>query len=108
MQLNEYKYKRSRSFFGLGQRSLRYQNENLIFSGTVRSFETNVHIKPYGRMRMKIYTNEFGHMTRMAPMPIYGTGLLLQNHWTNGLGTWDVVLGTEYHQHCSNDDLELS
>ena len=31
---------------------------------------------------MKIYTNEMGHMTNMAPVPIYGKNLknlLLQN-----------------------------
>ena len=32
---------------------------------------------------MKIYTNELGHITNMAAMPIYGKNLkknLLQNH----------------------------
>ena len=28
-----------------------------------------------GRMGMKIYTNELGHMTNMATMPIYGKNL---------------------------------
>ena len=32
-------------------------------------------MKAYGRMRMKIYTNELGHMTKMAAMPIYGKNL---------------------------------
>ena len=32
-------------------------------------------MKANGRMGMKIYTNEFGHMTNMAAMPIYGTNL---------------------------------
>ena len=35
-----------------------------------------------GGIRMKIYTNELGHMTNMAAMPIYGKNLknlLLQN-----------------------------
>ena len=26
----------------------------------------------YGRMGMKIYINELGHITKMAAMPIYG------------------------------------
>ena len=26
-------------------------------------------------MKMKIYTNELGHMNNMAPMPIYGKNL---------------------------------
>ena len=39
---------------------------------------------------MKIYTNELGHMTNMAAMPIYGKtlkNLLLQNQKTGGLET---------------------
>ena len=44
---------------------------------------------------MKIYTNELGHMTNMAAMPIYGynygknlkKNLLLQDQWTHALET---------------------
>ena len=32
-------------------------------------------MKAKGGMGMKIYTNEFGHMTNMATMPIYGKNL---------------------------------
>ena len=39
---------------------------------TVGSYETKVHMKTYGRRGMKIYTNELGHMAKMAAMPIYG------------------------------------
>ena len=45
---------------------------------------------------MKINTNELGHMTKMAAMPIYGKNLkknlLLQNQLTNDLETWYVAL----------------
>ena len=44
---------------------------------------------------MKIYTNELGHMTNMATMPIYGKKLkklLLQNQLTDDLETWYVAL----------------
>ena len=55
-------------------------------------FETNVHIRALGRMEMKIYINELGHMTNMAAMPIYGKNLkkklLLQNQLTDDLETW--------------------
>ena len=57
---------------------------------------------------MTIYTNESGQMTKKAAMPIYGKhfkNVLLQNHWTDGLGTWYIAIGTEYYQDCSNDDL---
>ena len=38
---------------------------------------------------MKIYTNELGHITNMAAMPIYGNlkNLLLQNQYTDDLET---------------------
>ena len=32
-------------------------------------------MKAWGRIGMKIYTNELGHMTNMATMPIYGKNL---------------------------------
>ena len=32
-------------------------------------------MKAGGRIGMKIYTNEVGHMTKMAAMPIYGKNL---------------------------------
>ena len=70
MKLNE--YQRSRSFFDLGERSLRFQSLNLFVSKTVRRFATKVHTKACGRIGMKIYTNELDHMTNMAAMPIYG------------------------------------
>ena len=44
---------------------------------------------------MKIYTNELGHMTNVAAMPIYGKNLknlLLQNQQTDGLETKYVAL----------------
>ena len=44
---------------------------------------------------MIIYTNELGHMTHMAAMPIYGKNLqknLLQNQMTDDLETWYVTL----------------
>ena len=79
IQLNELmklsEYQRSRSFFDLDQRSLRFQSKNLFFSKTVGLFGTKVHMKAWGRIGMKICTNELGHMTNMATMPIYGKNL---------------------------------
>ena len=61
MKLNE--YQRSRSFFDLGQRSLRF----LFFSQKLKDdFETTVHMKISGRIGKKIYINELGHITKMA------------------------------------------
>ena len=58
------------SDFGL--RSLRFQNSNLFFSETSRLFETKFHMKAHGRKKMKIYSNKFGHMSKMVTMTIYG------------------------------------
>ena len=35
----------------------------LVFSETVEVFGTKFHMKAYGRMGMKIYIDEMGHMT---------------------------------------------
>ena len=74
MKLSE--YQRSRSFFDLGQRSLRFLSQNLFFPKTVGQFGTKVHMKACGGIGMKIYTNELGHMTtNMAAITIYGKNL---------------------------------
>ena len=39
------------------------------------NLERKIHMKAWGRKGMKIYTNELGHMTNMAAMPIYGKNL---------------------------------
>ena len=57
------------------QSSLRFQSSNLFFSKTVGQFGTKVHMKAWRRIDMKINTNELGHMTKMATMPIYGKNL---------------------------------
>ena len=57
---------------------------------TVGSSDTKFHIKAYGRMGMKNYTNKLGHMTRMTSMSIYSKifkHFLFQNQWSGGLGT---------------------
>ena len=62
-----------------------------------------------GKREMKIYSNKFGHMTKMAIMPIYDKkpfkNLLLQNHQTGCLETWYVALGIGAIIVCSNGDL---
>ena len=47
---------------------------------------------------MKNYTNELGHMTDMAAMPISGKNFkknLLQNQQTDDLKTWYVLLAMQ-------------
>ena len=47
----------------------------LVFLKTVGRFGTKINMKAWGRKGMKIYTNELGHMTNVAAMPIYGENL---------------------------------
>ena len=46
---------------------------------------------------MEIYTNELGHMTNMAIMPIYGKNLknLLQKQKADDLENWYVALSMQ-------------
>ena len=46
---------------------------------------TKVHMKAYGRMGMKIYINELGHMIKMAAMLIYRKTFKIFFSRTNGL-----------------------
>ena len=71
MKLHEYKM--SRSFFDHGQRSLKLRT--CFFQETVCLFETKFPMKAYGSTGMEIYTNELGHMTKVASMPVYGENL---------------------------------
>ena len=66
---------------------------------------------PYDKLA-KIFTKYFGHMTKMATMPIYGNNLLkmffsgIRRPMTLGPGMQH--LGCEAYQVCSNDDPRLS
>ena len=52
-----------------------FKVKTCFFSKTIGSFGTKIHMKAWGRIGMKIYINELGHMTNMAAMPIYGKNL---------------------------------
>ena len=46
--------------------------KNIVFSETIGPIELKFHMNtPYNKL-IKIYANCFGHMTKMAYMPIYG------------------------------------
>ena len=73
MTLNE--YQRSRPFFNLGQGHSDFKVKTCFSLKKVGKLGTKAHMKALVRMGMKIYTNELGHMTNMATMPIYGKNL---------------------------------
>ena len=53
----------------------------------------------------KVCSNDPGHMTKMATMPIYGKNLLkIFSFGTN----WPMLLKLGYYQVCSNDDPGLT
>ena len=74
--------------------------------------ELKFHVKTSYNKLAKVYTKYFGHMTKMAAMPIYGKklfkSLLFKNHKANDLWTWYVALGCGAYQVCSNDDSKLT
>ena len=49
--------------------------KKLIFLINSWGIMNKIYMKAWGRIGMKIYTNELGHMTNMAAMPIYGKNL---------------------------------
>ena len=50
--------------------------KNIVFSKTIGPIELKFHMKtPYDKLA-KNYTKYFGHMIKMAAMPIYGKNLL--------------------------------
>ena len=50
--------------------------KNMAFSETIRPIELKFHMKtPYNKLAKMMYANCFGHMTKMADMPIYGKTL---------------------------------
>ena len=66
-----YEYQRSGPFIDLGPRSLRFTCSNFFSSGTAWLIEAKFHVEPPWDGGMKIYSNDLGHMTNMATMPIY-------------------------------------
>ena len=47
----------------------------LVFLKNSWAFGTKIHMKAWGKKGIIIYTDEMGHMTNMATMPIYGKNL---------------------------------
>ena len=73
MKLHE--YSRSRSFLVLGpvgHSDMKIKKKNVFFSETTEPFVTKFHRKAIRNNEMKINKYEFGRMTNMAAMPVYG------------------------------------
>ena len=78
-QLNEYmklcEYQKSRSFINLGTDLSDSIFFYFVSSITTWLFEAKFHMEPSKDGGMKAYSNGTGHLTKMAPVPIYGKNL---------------------------------
>ena len=72
-----YKIQRSRLIFDLSAKDAHIgvpsTYQNIVFSETTGLIEVTVHMTTSYDCLAKIYTNCYGHMTKMATTPIYGT-----------------------------------
>ena len=91
MKLHE--YSRLRSFFDLGPRSFRYKNFNMFFLETTGPFVTKW--KAFTNKEIKINKYDFGRMTNMAAMPVYGK-IILKKDFSGTSGLTALKLGMEY------------
>ena len=73
------KFQRSRLTFALSAKVAHIVDpskySSLVFSQTIGSIELKFHVKTPCDKLAKICTKHFGHMTKMAAMPIYGKKL---------------------------------
>ena len=69
--MNLYEYQRSRSFIGLGPRSLRFNIKIFFCLDTAKPIEAKFHVYPQWDGETKVCSNGPGHMTNMAAMSIY-------------------------------------
>ena len=73
--INTYEYLRSWSLFDLCPRPLRFVF-SIFCCKAARPIEAKSHVELLWVIRMKICSNDSGHVTKMATMPIYGKNLL--------------------------------
>ena len=70
------KFQRSRLTFDLSAKvahiGVPSTLQNIVSYETTRPFELKFHVKTSYDKLAKIYAKYFGHMTKMATMPIYG------------------------------------
>ena len=69
---------------------------NIFCSETTGPIEAKFHMEPPWDGGTKVCSNDPGHMTKMAAMPIYGKNLkkiLLLNQMTDDLETWYAASG---------------
>ena len=97
--MNVYEYQTSRSFIGLGPRSLRFTPFSSVYSlETARPIEAKFHVKPPWDIGIEFCSNDPGHMTNMTAMSMYSESLeklLLWNLTANDLESWYPASGTQ-------------
>ena len=86
--MNPYEYRRSRSFIDLGPGLSDSTFSDFFSLETARLIEIKFHVDHPWDGGMKVCSNDPGHMTKMATMPIYGKNiknLLLWNQKADDL-----------------------
>ena len=86
--MNSYEYQRSRSFIDLGPGLSDCTFSDFFSLETARLIEIKFHVDHPWDGGMKVCSNDPGHMTKMATMPIYGKNiknLLLSNQKADDL-----------------------
>ena len=73
-----------------------FKVKTCFFSKTVGRFGSKLHMKAWGGIGMKIYTNELGRMTNMAAMPIYGKNLKKSPPKSIDWWPWNLVYSIIY------------
>ena len=71
---------------------------NVLSSETACPIKAKFYVEPPWEGGTNVCTNDPGHMTKMAAMPIYGKNLknlLLQNQKSYDLEIWHVASGTQ-------------
>ena len=70
------KFQKSRLTFDLSAKVVHSTYLNIVFSDTTRPFEFKFHLTTSYDWLVKICTNCYGHMTKLAAMPINGKNYL--------------------------------
>ena len=85
---------RSRSFFDLGPRSLRFRPQHIQTSPQKPLEIVKFHLDPSWDGGPKVCSNDPGHMAKRATIPIYDKKLLLWNQLVDIVETWYTESGT--------------
>ena len=103
--MRSYEYQWSRSLLDLYRRSL-FQSNKIFSSKAAGPIKAKFQAKPLLVRETKFCSNDLGHMTKMATMPIYDKTplkIIFWNQKLNDIEMWYRRLGPVPNKDCSND-----